>query len=518
MYSWLRRNLSSKAKTQNPKSTSSEEEEEQFHGITSQLVEFLQSFTADTFKNFSLPEDNQNGEATRTLGGAQVDLSEWQQKHATLVLSKVKELSHLRYLLCPRHFKDRQFWRIYFALVKSHILEYELQAIRLEKLRKMASEDEKSSHSNGVEVEMSDTKQSNNLLNEDERYLGGKYLIRFSTSQFVNFAHKKIRGKYLIGIPQNTTGFDSGGRRISEFYRHQSLKTGELNSDFLLTGENYRRMACEFDTQIYSEGSDQLDDGGFMEFDSDNYGCMHYKRRCKIRSPCCDEIFDCRHCHNEAKSTMDVDPLDRHDIPRHEIKKVICTLCDTEQDVQQYCINCGVCMGRYFCGKCNFFDDDVTKQQYHCDDCGICRTGGKENFFHCKSCGCCYSKLMEGAHNCVEKAMHHNCPVCFEYLFDSMREITALHCGHTIHLECAKEMERHLRYTCPVCSKSICDMSNVWKKLDEEVASTVWILCNDCSVNSEVDYHIVAHKCPSCMSYNTRQTQGAPTSCFSVIR
>lgn len=29
--------------------------------------------------------------------------------------------------------------------------------------------------------------------------------------------------------------------------------------------------------------------------------CTHYRRRCKIRAPCCDEVFDCRHCHNEAK-------------------------------------------------------------------------------------------------------------------------------------------------------------------------------------------------------------------------
>jgi hypothetical protein len=28
--------------------------------------------------------------------------------------------------------------------------------------------------------------------------------------------------------------------------------------------------------------------------------------------------------------------------------------------VQQYCINCGICMGEYFCGTCKFFDDDVS--------------------------------------------------------------------------------------------------------------------------------------------------------------
>jgi RING finger/CHY zinc finger protein 1 len=32
-----------------------------------------------------------------------------------------------------------------------------------------------------------------------------------------------------------------------------------------------------------------------------SYRCQHYRRRCRIRAPCCNEIFDCRHCHNEAK-------------------------------------------------------------------------------------------------------------------------------------------------------------------------------------------------------------------------
>lgn len=28
--------------------------------------------------------------------------------------------------------------------------------------------------------------------------------------------------------------------------------------------------------------------------------------------------------------------------------------------VQQNCVHCGVCMGKYFCSKCKFFDDDVS--------------------------------------------------------------------------------------------------------------------------------------------------------------
>ncbi|XP_057786206.1 E3 ubiquitin-protein ligase RZFP34-like isoform X1 [Salvia miltiorrhiza] len=283
-------------------------------------------------------------------------------------------------------------------------------------------------------------------------------------------------------------------------------------------------MMCEFKEETPVLVLDDLNtDGIQMDLPSANYGCKHYRRRCKIRAPCCDEIFDCRHCHNEAKNDLEINPIDRHDIPRHEVKRVICSICDTEQNVQQNCINCGVCMGNYFCDKCNFFDDDVSKKQYHCDDCGICRTGGVEKFFHCSKCGCCYALSIKDTHRCVERAMHHNCAVCFEYLFDSTKNITVLPCGHTIHLECVHEMKQHYRYSCPVCSKSIGDMSNVWQKLDEEIASTpmpemyknkmVWILCNDCEETCEVQFHIIAYKCSGCNSYNTRRIQGAPASC-----
>ncbi|KAF3793498.1 E3 ubiquitin-protein ligase [Nymphaea thermarum] len=236
------------------------------------------------------------------------------------------------------------------------------------------------------------------------------------------------------------------------------------------------------------------------------FGCSHYRRRCKIRAPCCNEVFDCRHCHNEAKNSVDVDPLDRHEIPRHEVKTVICSLCGTEQD--------------------------VSKRQYHCDGCGICRTGGQENFFHCDKCasailplGCCYSTFLKNGHRCVERAMHHSCPICFEYLFDSVKDISVLRCGHTLHMDCLKEMKRHLQFACPVCSKSIRDMSTLWERLDQEVAATpmpemyqnkmVWILCNDCGTTSEVHFHVLAHKCPGCNSYNTRQTRGGSGSCLS---
>ncbi|KAI4376941.1 hypothetical protein MLD38_014642 [Melastoma candidum] len=236
------------------------------------------------------------------------------------------------------------------------------------------------------------------------------------------------------------------------------------------------------------------------------YGCSHYRRRCCIRATCCNEVFDCRHCHNEAKNSIGVHQNQRHEISRHQIQAVICSLCGTEQEVHQVCINCGVCMGKYFCATCRLFDDDISKKQYHCDGCGICRIGGSENFFHCHKCRCCYSNLLRNSHPCVEGAMHHDCPVCFEYLFESRNDVTVLPCGHTIHQSCLDEMRGHYQYACPLCLKSVCDMSKVWEKFDLEIAAMakpyenkmVWILCNDCGKTSHVQYHGVAHKCLNC--------------------
>ncbi|CAA7398456.1 unnamed protein product [Spirodela intermedia] len=252
---------------------------------------------------------------------------------------------------------------------------------------------------------------------------------------------------------------------------------------------------------------DATADDSRLDFGCMEYGCKHYRRRCKIRAPCCNEVFFCRHCHNESVA-------DRHELRRQDIKRVICLICDEEQTPAQVCSNCGVNMGSYFCHICNFYDDDTEKNQYHCNDCGICRVGGRENFFHCQKCGACYSTELRDKHSCVENSMRHHCPICYEYLFDSLKETRVLKCGHTMHSDCLDEMLLHRQYACPICLKSMIDMSTYWRKLDEEVAATimpddyltrkVWILCNDCNVTGEVVFHVVGQKCQQCHSYNTR--------------
>nr|XP_048336808.1 E3 ubiquitin-protein ligase MIEL1 [Ziziphus jujuba var. spinosa] len=250
-----------------------------------------------------------------------------------------------------------------------------------------------------------------------------------------------------------------------------------------------------------------------QDFGKFEYGCEHYRRRCKIRAPCCGQILSCRHCHNEATSSLS-NPKERHEIDRHDIKQVVCSICNTEQQVAQICSNCGVKMGEYFSGICKFYDDDTQKMQFHCDECGICRVGGREKFFHCQKCciGSCYSLNLRDNHSCVENSMKNFCPVCYEYLFDSIKNTRILKCGHTMHEECFCQMRDQNQYRCPFCCKTMLDMSAVWRLLDEEIEVTsmpleyqhkVSILCNDCNRCSNVPFHILGHKCSNCNSYNT---------------
>ncbi|XP_047311865.1 uncharacterized protein LOC124915231 [Impatiens glandulifera] len=171
-YLWIRSSLSRPKTTKFPslavsgdgKNQSSKVDEEELYGVTTQLIDFVKAFNFDTFRNFPL-QDEQEGSSRdsaippRNYEKEKKDLSDWQERHASLVLSKVKELSQLRFRLCPRYLKELQFWRIYFKLVKIHVNEYELRAVRAEKLRQMAMGMEDSSNRSSYEVEMAETNQ-----------------------------------------------------------------------------------------------------------------------------------------------------------------------------------------------------------------------------------------------------------------------------------------------------------------------------------------------------------------------
>ncbi|AEE30671.1 BSD domain [Arabidopsis suecica] len=95
-------------------------------GVTDDLREFAEGLTSATFQAF--PDQDQGDEVSDVITNAsnvRKDLSDWQERHATLVLTSVKQISKLRYELCPRFMKERRFWRIYFTLVSTHVSPYE---------------------------------------------------------------------------------------------------------------------------------------------------------------------------------------------------------------------------------------------------------------------------------------------------------------------------------------------------------------------------------------------------------
>jgi RING finger/CHY zinc finger protein 1 len=218
------------------------------------------------------------------------------------------------------------------------------------------------------------------------------------------------------------------------------------------------------------------------------------------------------------KNDQEQDPEKQHKLDRKLVQEVVCALCNTRQPKALSCCACRVTFGKYGCLKCSFYDDDITKEQFHCDECDLCRVGGRDKFFHCDTCNCCYSNELRGAHRCVTNSMHSNCFLCMEYLFDSVKPISVLRCGHTIHQECLRMLPRLDIYNCAICQKiylSPEDAQERWNSMDAAVAAMpmppecqamqVNIVCNECLARSTVTFHMVGHKCHNCGGYNTQR-------------
>eukprot|EP01102_Stenamoeba_stenopodia_P014866 TRINITY_DN4_c0_g1_i1.p1 TRINITY_DN4_c0_g1~~TRINITY_DN4_c0_g1_i1.p1 ORF type:complete len:511 (-),score=85.66 TRINITY_DN4_c0_g1_i1:28-1560(-) len=234
-------------------------------------------------------------------------------------------------------------------------------------------------------------------------------------------------------------------------------------------------------------------------------GCKHYHRGNKLQADCCKKWFTCRLCHDDEED---------HKIDRYATKNMLCMRCNTVQRAAKTCINCKTDVAKYFCGKCKLWSDDPEKSIYHCDGCGVCRVGLGPgiDYFHCEKCCACLAITMKNSHRCIEQRLKCDCPICFDFMFDSTKEVIIMPCGHAIHRKCYK---KHLEtgYQCPVCLKSLGNMQESWAELDAQIMSSKMpanysnhrshIFCNDCEKKSHTIYHWVGHKCQHCGSYNT---------------
>ncbi|ORX42420.1 zf-CHY-domain-containing protein [Hesseltinella vesiculosa] len=232
-------------------------------------------------------------------------------------------------------------------------------------------------------------------------------------------------------------------------------------------------------------------------------GCEHYQRQCKLQANCCQKIYSCRFCHDDAED---------HNIVRTDTEFMFCMHCQTIQPAAQVCEGCQRSTAHYYCDKCKLWDDDTTKDIFHCDACGICRQGLPNDFFHCDKCNICMSISMQNAHRCIERNLESDCPICGEYMFTSTTAVIFMKCGHCIHRACHNDYIQ-TSYQCPTCLKSLFDMSEYFRRLDRELERQSMpteyqkfvsvIFCNDCEQKSCAKYHFFYHKCKRCLSYNT---------------
>ncbi|CAA2971292.1 Hypothetical predicted protein [Olea europaea subsp. europaea] len=137
------------------------------YGVTDELREFVKGMTMNTFEDFPLEDDLEMSDIP-TVSNVRQDLTEWQATHAKLMLATVKEISKLRYELCPRVMKERKFWRIYFILVNSHVTPYEkgnMEEVKLKSSEKEKNADRKEIASGGTSseavLEVSNQKSNN---------------------------------------------------------------------------------------------------------------------------------------------------------------------------------------------------------------------------------------------------------------------------------------------------------------------------------------------------------------------
>ncbi|KQK05031.1 zinc finger protein BRUTUS [Brachypodium distachyon] len=245
------------------------------------------------------------------------------------------------------------------------------------------------------------------------------------------------------------------------------------------------------------------------------FGCEHYKRNCKLVAACCNKLFTCRFCHDKVSD---------HTMERKATVEMMCMRCLKVQPVGSNCQtpSCnGLSMAKYHCSICKFFDDE--RSVYHCPFCNLCRVGQGlgTDFFHCMNCNCCLGvKLIE--HKCREKMLEMNCPICCDFLFTSSAAVRGLPCGHFMHSACFQAYTCS-HYTCPICSKSLGDMTVYFGMLDGLLAAEELppeyrdrcqdILCNDCGRKGRSRFHWLYHKCGACGSYNTRVIKTDAADC-----
>ena len=76
---------------------------------------------------------------------------------------------------------------------------------------------------------------------------------------------------------------------------------------------------------------------------------------------------------------------------------------------------------------------------------------------------------MSTSFQCVERMSHANCPVCQEDLHTSREPCQIPPCHHLLHKSCFDGLLNNGHFYCPTCSKSLVDLSPMWKVMKKQI-------------------------------------------------
>ena len=296
----------------------------------------------------------------------------------------------------------------------------------------------------------------------------------------------------------------------SEAHKTLRRKIIDIQSDASCSSVDKQRRIQELMAPVNTlPVENKINESSTSERGDGQLGCKHYRRGAMLIAPCCDQAFVCRLCHDENSD---------HQIDRFAVKEMICMHCETRQSIGQRCCNkdCEELLGDYYCDICHLFSSDG-KEIFHCKDCGLCRIGKGLgiDYKHCNECSSCIHIDLFDTHKCITNALKSKCAVCCEEMFTSTEPVSLLQCGHYIHASCLQStIEQMDCMTCPVCKKTICDMTTHWRYLDEVIASNPMpedhsqinrdVYCHDCEHHTCLaPFHFYGVKCENCGGYNT---------------
>lgn len=283
----------------------------------------------------------------------------------------------------------------------------------------------------------------------------------------------------------------------------RSLPLAEDSLIFNAEGGLEIRIPCE-----------HLQDDHNREIQEREAQCTHYHRKCSMYAECCKKMYPCRHCHDEEED---------HSLDRKKVKVIRCRECGLIQLKGNQCKStiCNTIFADYHCNICNLWMSSPNKQEqnedveeiqiYHCDKCEMCLVGDSSSSQHCDECGFCMSLEKYKSHQCRKLPKDTICTICCEPIEHKM-QADIQRCGHIFHFNC---MAQYLKsyIGCPLCKKTLFDMSEQWKLIDVYRESEIlpdeyaeWrtkFLCNDCHSITEDKFSFIADKCSTCNGYNT---------------